>query len=150
MALRLPSIHQSTISSTTSYRSHFFAALPAASVQIMAGQSPRERLWPEVQQQILMQMDSFCTLHALMAASPRFYQVFRHNKMRIMSTMTRRRFSSTAIQAALAMETLCQTQDPPFSEDAVPSFFDLDLHELENLLIRFFRCLCRQKWVSSM
>ena len=98
----------------------------------MADRGPLERLWPEIQQQIFIQLGSFNSLHALIAASPRMYQVFRLNKKMIMSTVTRRQFDSTAIQAALAIEKLYQIQDPPFSEDTVLTFFDVDLRELED------------------
>lgn len=98
----------------------------------MADQSALEGLWPEMQQQILAQLDSFYTLRTLIAASPRMYHVFQLNKKVIISTVTRQRFDSTAVRAFLVIDKLHNIQDPPFSEDTLLKFFDYDLHELED------------------
>ena len=89
----------------------------------MTGDSALELLLPELQQQILLQLESFDTLHALILASPRLYQVFRINKQITISTIARRRFHRAAIQDALAIERLTQLERPPFSQKTVLSFF---------------------------
>ena len=46
----------------------------------MAGESVLESLSPELQRLILLQLGSFEALHALILASPRFYQLFDINR----------------------------------------------------------------------
>lgn len=99
----------------------------------MASQSALERLWPEIQLQILVHLDSFQTLRKLIAASPRMHHVLQLNRKMVLSTLARQQFDSTAVRAALAIEKLYQIQDPPFSEDTVLRFFELDSHELGDL-----------------
>ena len=96
----------------------------------MTGQSALERLLPEVQRQILLHTESFDTLHALILASPRLFQVFRLNKKIALSTVARRQFDSTATRAALVIEELYQIEHPPFSRDTVLKFFELHSNEL--------------------
>ena len=96
----------------------------------MAGRSALEQLLPEVQQQILSRLESFNTLHALILASPRMYQVFRLNKLVTLSTVARRQFNSAATRDALAIEKLHQTENPPFSRDNVIRFFNFTSDEL--------------------
>lgn len=96
----------------------------------MSGHSPLEQLLPEVQRHILLQTDSFVTLHALILASPRIFQVFLQNKKATLSAVARRQFDSTAIEAALAVEELHQLEPPPFSRNTVLRFFDLNSDKL--------------------
>ncbi len=94
--------------------------------------SALELLLPELQRRILLQLESFNTLHALILASPRLYQVFRLNRKVVLSELARQRFDPTAIEAGLAIERLCQIEDPPFSRDTLLQFLEPSFDELDS------------------
>lgn len=98
----------------------------------MTSQSALELLFPELQQRILSQLDSFKSLYALIRASPRLHQVFRLNKKAILSNVACRRFDDATIRAALGIERLCQIEDPPFSRDTVLQYFSPAFDELND------------------
>ena len=95
----------------------------------MTCQSTLEMLLPELQQRVLLEMDSFDTLYALICASPRMHQVFRLNRRTTLSKVARCLFDPTTIRAELGIERLCQIEDPPFSRDAVLHFFSPDIED---------------------
>ena len=97
----------------------------------MAGECFLELLLPELQRLILLQLDSFEALHALILASPRFYQLFKINREVTISTIARRRLPHGTILATLAIERLKQLESPPFSRENVFRFFDFTPSELE-------------------
>lgn len=103
----------------------------------MAGDSALELLFPELQLQILLQLDTIESLHTLILTSPRIYQVFRINKEITLSTIARQQLPPAAIQDALAIEKVSQIEQPPFSRDSVLAFFNSTLHE-------------RHKWQNSV
>ena len=88
----------------------------------MRSQSALELLLPELQRRILLQLESFDTLYALILASPRLYQVFRLNRKVVLSEVARQQFDPAAISTALAIERLYQIEDPPFSRDTLLQF----------------------------
>lgn len=65
-----------------------------------------ELLSVELQIQIMIQFDTIGTLHALICASPRLYQVFRVNKEQILSRVSRQLFHPTAVLDALSVARL--------------------------------------------
>lgn len=81
----------------------------------MQEDSALERLSPELQQQILLQLDTLESLHALILASPRFFQVFRINKGITLSTIVRRQLPPAATLDAPTIEKVIQLGQPPFS-----------------------------------
>ena len=97
----------------------------------MAGESILELLSPELQRLILLQLDSFEALHALIVASPRFYQLFKINREIAFSTIARRRFHRAAIWEALAIERLAQVERPPYSRENVLRFFEFTPSDLD-------------------
>ena len=97
----------------------------------MAGDCVLELLSPELQRLILLQLDSFEALHALILASPRFYQLFRINREIPISTIARRRVHRAAIWEALAIERLTQLEKPPFSRENVLRFFEFTPSDLD-------------------
>ncbi len=98
----------------------------------MTSQNALELLLPELQRRILLQLESFDTLHALILASPRLYQVFRLNRKVVLSELARQRFGPAAIEAGLAIERLCQIEDPPFSRDTLLQFFEPSFDKLDS------------------
>ena len=97
----------------------------------MAGESFLESLSPELQRLILLQLDSFEALHALIVASPRFYQLFRNNREIAFSAIVRHRFHRAAIWEALAIERLAQAEKPPYSRENVLRFFEFTPSDLD-------------------
>ena len=97
----------------------------------MAGGSVLESLSPELQRLILLQLDSFEALHALIVASPRFYQLFRINREIAFSAIARHRFHRAAIWEALAIEKLAQVETPPYSRENVLRFFEFTPSDLD-------------------
>ena len=84
----------------------------------MAGNCPIEMLAPELQLHILSNVNTAGDLHALIRASPRFYQVFLHNKDTVLSAVTRRQFHPAVISDALFFAKLSQLEQP-LSRDTV-------------------------------
>ena len=82
-----------------------------------------ELLSPELQLQILLQLDTLESLHTLISASPRFYQIFRINKAISLSTIARRQLPQSATQDVLAIEKVSQPDLPLLSRDSVLAFF---------------------------
>lgn len=97
----------------------------------MAEESVLESLSPELQRLILLQLDSFEALHALILASPRFYQLFKINRETAFSAIARRRFHRAAVWEALAIERLAQVEKPPYSRKNVLRFFDFTPSDLD-------------------
>lgn len=67
-----------------------------------------ELLSPEIQQQILLHLDSLNTLYSLICASPRLYQVFRLSKEPILSTLALCHFHLSVQSEAVAVAKLEQ------------------------------------------
>lgn len=88
-----------------------------------------ELLSPELQLQIILHLDTPESLHALISASSRFYQVFRTNKESTLSTIARRQLPQSAAQDALAIEKVSQPGLPLLSRDSVLAFFDFTREE---------------------
>ena len=78
----------------------------------MAENSTFEMLAPELQLQILCNADTPRSLHSLIQASPRFYQVFLNNKDTVLSTVARRQFHPAVLSDALFFATISQLEQP--------------------------------------
>ena len=76
----------------------------------MPEESTLELLSPELQEQILLQLECLDTLHAVIRASPRLYQVFRFNRETILSTIVLCQFHPAVQPEAMAIAKLEQTQ----------------------------------------
>lgn len=76
----------------------------------MTKDSAFERLSPEIQQQILLQLDTLDTIYALIRASPRLYQVFRLNKEGTLSTIALCQFYPAVQPEAMAVTKLEKLQ----------------------------------------
>ncbi|KAI9875610.1 MAG: hypothetical protein M1830_008208 [Pleopsidium flavum] len=61
-----------------------------------------ERLSPELQRLVLLQLPSFQSLHSLIQASPQYYQIFAASKERILSAVIKRIIHPDALPDALA------------------------------------------------
>ena len=79
--------------------------------------SALEVLQPELQQQVLLQVQTPKDLHAIMKASPRLFQVYSLNKERTLSTIARRQFHSATLPDALRLVKLAQMQRSLCSEE---------------------------------
>ena len=97
----------------------------------MAGEYVLESLSPELQRLILLELDSFEALHALILASPRFYQLFKINREMVFSAIARRRFHRAAVWETLAIERLAQVEKPPYSRENVLRFFEFTPSDLD-------------------
>ena len=78
----------------------------------MAENCTLENVAPELQLQILCNADTPDSLHSLIQASPRLYQVFLHNKDTVLSTVARRQFHPTVFSDALFSATISQLEQP--------------------------------------
>ena len=78
----------------------------------MAEDSTFEKFAPELQLQILCNVDTPGSLHSLIKASPRLYQVFLHNKDTVLSTVARRQFHPAVFSDALFFATISQLEQP--------------------------------------
>lgn len=76
----------------------------------MAKDSALELISPEIQQNILCNLESLDTLYALIRASPRFYQVFQLNKDTTLSEIALCQFHPAVRSEAVAVATLAQLQ----------------------------------------
>ena len=79
-------------------------------VTSMANNSALELISPEIQQQILCNLESLDTLYALICASPRFYRVFRLNKDNTLSDIVLSQFHPAVRLEAVAVAALVQLQ----------------------------------------
>ena len=78
----------------------------------MAENSTLETFAPEIQLQILCSADTPDSLHSLIRASPRLYQVFRLNKDTVLSTVALRQFHPAVISDAVFFAKISQLEQP--------------------------------------
>ena len=95
----------------------------------MQQDSALERLSPELQQQILSHLDTLESLHALINASPRFFQLFRINKGITLSAIVHRLLPLTVTKVSPAIEKVLQLGQPPLSRNTVLDLFNSTRNE---------------------
>ena len=78
----------------------------------MAKNCTLEKFAPELQLQILCNADTPGSLHSFIQASPRFYQIFLHNKDTVLYTVARRQFHPAVFSDALFFATISQLEQP--------------------------------------
>lgn len=83
---------------------HNIEAMTAASIQSMS---------PELQTQIMRNVDSLSTLYSLLRASPRFYQVFRSRKEYLLTQIAFQQFNPHVIDDAWNLTKASQLPQPP-------------------------------------
>ena len=71
-----------------------------------------EKLVPELQLQILCNVDTPSSLHSVIHASPRLFQVFLNNKDTVLSTVARRQFHPVVLSDALFFARISQLEHP--------------------------------------
>ena len=86
------------------------STFPSRLLTVMAEDSLLEVLLPELQQRILVHLESLDTLYALIRASPRFLQVFRLNREKILSTVALGWFHPAVQPEAIAVAKLAHLQ----------------------------------------
>ena len=86
---------------------------------VKVGGSDFESLDPEIQQEILLQLETPEDLRSLIKASPRFLQVFELNKAKTICTVARRQFHPVALSEALVFVELSQLEKPLQRETAI-------------------------------
>lgn len=84
----------------------------------MPKDSALELLSPELQHHILLQSESIESLHTLICASPRLYQIFRLNKETILSTVALCQFHPTVQSEAVAIAKMEQIPHQSISDTA--------------------------------
>ena len=77
---------------------------------VMPEDSALEALSPELQQKILLHLESLDTLYALIRASPRLLQVFRLNREKTLSTIALEQFHPAVQSEAIAVARLAHLQ----------------------------------------
>lgn len=111
----------------------------------MAKNSTIEMFAPELQVQILCNADTPGSLHSVIQASPRLYQVFLNNKTTVLSTVARRQFHPAVFSDALFFATISQLEQP-LSRDTVLDLFESypgELHEGVVLPLHLSVALCK-------
>ncbi len=78
-----------------------------------------EALHPEIQELIISHLPTVQSLHSLIRASPRFYQVFRSHKKIALSRLLRRQFHAAVLSDALTVVQASQLERPRTRENVV-------------------------------
>lgn len=86
-------------------------------------------LSPELQLQLLLEATTPQDLHALIRSSPRLFQVFKLNKQKILSAVSRRLFHPAVLPEALSFAKLSQLEQP-LSRGTAEQFIDIDPEKL--------------------
>lgn len=106
-----------------------------------------ELLHPELQAGIMSKLPTLGSLHSLIRASPRFFQMFLDRKQQILSNMAMRKFHQAVLSDALTTVKASQLGEP-LSRDSVLEFLGSlpirhDVHAIPVLPISTAVALCR-------
>lgn len=106
-----------------------------------------EMLHPELQARIMSQLPTPGSLHSLIRASPRFFQVFLDRKQQILSKMAMQNFHQGVLSDAMVTVKASQLGDPPSRNSVLQFLGDLplerDVHRAPVLPINTAVALCR-------